>query len=164
VDGNLCARKADNSVEVHWVGKFRGMDFAPMHFALRTVTARRLMDKRGRHMYTVLATPIDEAGRAAMVAAGRRDEDRVLLAIREYPGASTAELAEKLGWAMRDGKPYKVKVQRAIDQLMRDKLVAKHRDSWTLTAQGEKEFQRLKNDEPGPEQLPEQDSTTARGF
>src|SRR3990167_3835769 len=41
IDGNLCARKSDSAVEVHWAGKFRGMDFAPMMFQLSTVPAPR---------------------------------------------------------------------------------------------------------------------------
>ena len=57
IDGNLCARKGDSSVEVHWAVKFRGMDFAPVAFRLDTVTATRLKDAKGRLMPTVLALP-----------------------------------------------------------------------------------------------------------
>jgi len=32
VDGNLTAAKTDNTTEMHWQGKFRGVEFAPMHF------------------------------------------------------------------------------------------------------------------------------------
>jgi hypothetical protein len=35
VDGNLTAAKTDNTTELHWQGKFRGVEFAPMHFMLR---------------------------------------------------------------------------------------------------------------------------------
>jgi len=38
VDGNLTAAKNDNTTELHWQGKFRGVEFAPMHFMLQTVT------------------------------------------------------------------------------------------------------------------------------
>ncbi len=143
IDGNLCARKSDFAVEVHWAGKFRGMDFAPMLFRLDTVTAARLKDRRGRNILTVVATPLDEAGRQAMTAAGRRDEDVVLRAIESQPGASSTELATALGWTMRDGRPYGVKVRRAIDKLATAGLVHKHRDAWALTAKGEKELNAL---------------------
>ena len=36
VDGNLVCRKDDSAVSLHWQGKFRGPDFAPMAFLLRT--------------------------------------------------------------------------------------------------------------------------------
>src|SRR5262249_6667315 len=47
VDGNLTARTTDGGVEVHTQGKFRGPDFAPLHFQLRTVTHERLKDLKG---------------------------------------------------------------------------------------------------------------------
>jgi hypothetical protein len=35
VDGNLTAAKNDNTTELHWQGKFRGVEFAPMHSCSR---------------------------------------------------------------------------------------------------------------------------------
>jgi AAA domain len=46
VDGNLTAAKTDNTTELHWQGKFRGVEFAPMHFLLRTVTHEDLKEPR----------------------------------------------------------------------------------------------------------------------
>ena len=48
VDGNLTAAKKDSTTELHWQGKFRGVEFAPMHFALKTKTHEDLKDSRGR--------------------------------------------------------------------------------------------------------------------
>jgi hypothetical protein len=145
IDGNLCARKSDSAVEVHWTGKFRGMDFTPMMFELKTVTATKLKDSRGRLIPTVLASPLDEAARQAMAASGRRDEDLVLRAIETNPGASSSKLAEALGWAMRDGKPYAVKVRRACERLAQAGMIMKERrgDAWVLTKDGEKELNKL---------------------
>ena len=47
VDGNLTAAKTDTTTELHWQGKFRGVEFAPMHFMLKTVNHERLKDKQG---------------------------------------------------------------------------------------------------------------------
>jgi AAA domain len=47
VDGNLSCRKDDSVVELHWQGKFRGPDFTPISFKLRTVTHERLKDTKG---------------------------------------------------------------------------------------------------------------------
>ena len=46
VDGNLTAAKTDSTTEFHTRGKFRGVEFAPMFFMIRTVTHQDLKDKR----------------------------------------------------------------------------------------------------------------------
>ena len=143
IDGNLCARKTDSAVEMHWFGKIRGMDFAPIPFRLDTVVAARLKDARGRNMPTVLATPIDDAARQILAATERSDQDRVLHAIHEHPGKSSNDIAKHLGWAMRDGKPYGVRVRRACERMAGDGLVLKHRGEWVLSPRGEKELNRL---------------------
>lgn len=143
IDGNLCARKNDSAVEVHWAGKFRGMDFAPITFRLDTVVAERLKDVRGRNIPTVLATPIDDAAKQVMAATERSDQDRVLRAIYEAPGKSYPEIAKQLGWTMAGGKPYAVKVRRAAERLAGDGLILKHRDHWVLSSRGEKELNKL---------------------
>jgi hypothetical protein len=56
VDGNLTARSNAGGVEVHWQGKFRGPDFQPMMFQLKTVTHERLKDSKGRLIPTVVAS------------------------------------------------------------------------------------------------------------
>jgi hypothetical protein len=145
VDGNLTARKKDSAVEVHWAGKFRGVDFAPIWFKLETVTAARLKDKSGRPMPTVMARPLSEADQQAMKESGMRDEDAVLRAIEGHPKASYEALAKVLNWSTRDGKPYKMKVQRAAERLAQQALIMKHRrgSHWVLTKDGEKELNRL---------------------
>lgn len=146
IDGNLCARKSDIAVEIHWCGKFRGMDFAPMIFRLDAVTAERLKDRRGRNIGTVVATPLDEAGRASIVAAGRRDEDMVLRALHKFPRASLADLAKALGWTYGKGdRPNKMKVKRAIENLIGAKLAVTHRGTWRVTPKGEQELNAIDN-------------------
>jgi hypothetical protein len=56
-DGNLTCRCTETATEVHWQGKFRGPDFAPMHFILDGVTTARLKDSRGNQVWTVNARP-----------------------------------------------------------------------------------------------------------
>jgi hypothetical protein len=131
------------------------MDFAPIMFELHTVTADRLKDGRGRSIPTVLAAPLDEAGREAVTTAGKRDEDVLLRAVEKHPGASSNELAKAVGWSMRDGKPYKVKVQRIAKRLENDGLITKHRGAWVLTAKGQKELNRLDGAQtPGTHHVP----------
>jgi AAA domain/Bifunctional DNA primase/polymerase, N-terminal/Primase C terminal 2 (PriCT-2) len=143
IDGNLCARKNDSAVELHWFGKIRGMDFAPIAFRVDTVVADSLKDARGRKMPSVLATPIDDASKQVMAATERSDQDCVLRAISDQPGESSNEIAKRLGWAMRDGKPYGVRVRRAAERMAGDGLLMKHRGEWILSARGEKELNKL---------------------
>jgi hypothetical protein len=58
LDGNLTAIAADNMVEMHWQGKFRGPDFEPMHFEISSVTAEALKDRKGRPVWTAIAKPV----------------------------------------------------------------------------------------------------------
>jgi hypothetical protein len=50
IDGNLVCQKTDGTmaVEIHWQGKFRGPDFAPIPFKLEVGTCERLKDSKGR--------------------------------------------------------------------------------------------------------------------
>jgi len=61
VDGNLTAKNSGSVVELHWQGKFRGVDFAPFSLQLKTVTHERLKDTRGRLIKTVVAQHLSEA-------------------------------------------------------------------------------------------------------
>jgi hypothetical protein len=41
-DGNFTVQKDNMTIEFHWQGKFRGPDFAPINFKLKSVTHERL--------------------------------------------------------------------------------------------------------------------------
>ncbi len=64
VDGNLTCAKADSVATVHWQGKFRGPDFAPIPFHLMTVTTPTLKDSKGRLIPTVVAKPLSDTERS----------------------------------------------------------------------------------------------------
>jgi hypothetical protein len=138
MDGNLTARKSDSAVEMHWQAKFRGPDFAPLSFHLRTVTHERLKDSKGRSLPQVVASHLSEAAEAEMAKAVRSHEDELLLMLDSHPQASTAELAELLGWRTRDNKPYKMQVHRLLKSLSaaKVKLITKERDGYMLTPKG----------------------------
>ncbi len=148
VDGNIALRRQDSLVVAVALGKFRGPEFPPLSFELQTVTHPLLKDTRGRNVPTVIARPLDDAGRQAMATEARRDEDSMLRAIEAQPSASLSDLARVVGWRMRDGKPYAVKAKRAVEKLHKDGLIHRHRDAWALTAKGEKELNRLERKHP----------------
>jgi AAA domain/Primase C terminal 2 (PriCT-2) len=149
VDGNLICRKDDSAVEMHWQGKFRGPDFAPMFFLLKTVTHERLKDTKGRLIPTVVAAALSEEGLRELSANSRNDEDRALMSIADNPRLTQRDRARELGWLMRNGEPYQMRVKRAERSLEKGKLIAKDRDGWELTDRGKKEIKRLKK-EPIP--------------
>jgi len=138
MDGNLTAVNADGVVTVHWEGKFRGPDFAPITFQLKTVTHERLKDSRGRTIPTVIAVHLSEAAQEEITAAARTDENRVLAEIVADQSKSYAQIAQALGWHLRDGSPHKMKVQRCVDQLKQAKLVTIERNKPIATTRGEK--------------------------
>ena len=139
MDGDLTGQKENSAVELHWQGKFRGPDFTPVSFQLRTVTHERLVDSKGRLMPTVIARHLSEIAQQEIAQAQRSHEDALLKVVADHPTASQAELAKLLGWQMRDGKPYKVLVGRTLEALKKAKLIViRDRDGYALTAAGEK--------------------------
>jgi hypothetical protein len=145
VDGNLTSKRDDTVIELHWFGKFRGPDFAPMTFQLRTVTHGRLKDSKGRTIPTILCEPISEERRKEMKARSNRDADMVLLSIAENTEMSQREHAIKLGWCMNNGQPYQMRVGRAEQSLVQDGAIRRRgRNGWKLTDQGRKDLDRLK--------------------
>jgi hypothetical protein len=91
MDGNLTAKKLNGAVELHWQGKFRGPDFEPLTFRLRTVTDARLKDSKGQPIPTVVASPVTQAAQEEI-------EKLALVAKPENRSASHRDLAKLLGW------------------------------------------------------------------
>ena len=144
VDGNIALQKREALVVASAQGKFRGPEFAPISFALKTVFHPTLKDARGRDIPTVVAHAISEAEGAQMTATARRHEDLVLKSVDTHPAASVRERAAGLGWRYaKSGKEDVSKVSRALKVLEAEKLVRSLRGRWELTAAGEKELNRL---------------------
>jgi hypothetical protein len=139
MDGNLTGLKEDTIVTLHWQGKFRGPDFAPITFILRTVPHERLKDSRGRLIPTVIASHLSEAGQEELAATARTNENRLLeLLTRRTERQSLADMAKELGWFLRNDTPNKMKVKRRLEELAKHKLVEKDRDDWKITDKGRK--------------------------
>jgi hypothetical protein len=145
VDGNLTAAKAGDSggVTVHWQGKFRGPDFAPLSFQLRTVTHERLKDSHGQLLPQVVASILSEDAEEAIATSARKNEDELLKVVAQNSAASYAKLANLLGWKMRSGEPYKMMVRRIADELIKANLLTKTRNRLELTPKGQKAVEAL---------------------
>jgi hypothetical protein len=139
VDGNLTAARTDSTTELHWQGKFRGPDFAPLYFMLRTVTHERLVTSTGRIMPTVVCDWISDTAKEEIAKQKLNDEDLILAAIEADPKASTASLAVKMKWTLYSGEPNKMKVSRVLKTLKGARLITETRaGKYKVTEEGKK--------------------------
>jgi hypothetical protein len=139
VDGNLTALRDDTAVTVHTQGKFRGTDFAPMSFVLKTDTYDRIRDSKGRLIPAVIAKDLSDFAQEEIVAAARGDEALTLEALKENAtGLSFAELAKALGWYTPKNEPNRSKAQRTLNRLKKARLVELDRGRHILTPKGRK--------------------------
>jgi hypothetical protein len=137
VDGNLTAAKTDSTTELHWQGKFRGVEFAPMHFMLKTVTHQDLKDSAGNLIPTVICEHISEQAKDQIAEQRVQDENRMLSIIQDNPKASLAELAVRMGWKLYSGEPHKSKADRCLKGLKKAKYVTVTRAGrFRLTPEG----------------------------
>jgi hypothetical protein len=138
-DGNLTCWKTDSTVELHWQGKFRGPDFAPMNFLIETVTHENLKDSDGRLIPTVIAEHISEQASEEIAAAAQANENKALQLIDQNPALTQVTLATAMGWKLHSGDPYKMKAKRVIDKLLKAKLIKETRTGrYKLTPEGTK--------------------------
>lgn len=138
MDGNLSCKKDNSAVELHWQIKYRGPDFAPMAFILRTVTHEKLRDSKGRLIPTVVAAHLSELAQEELASVARTHENQLLAALADNESASLADLAKAVGWLMKNGTPHKMMVKRTLDKLKKLKLVTNGIDGPHLTDAGKK--------------------------
>src|SRR5262245_57212675 len=149
IDGNTTLwRRSDGLCVLHTEGKFRGPTFDPQLFEMQTVTARGLMDHRGRKMPSVLAVQASEEVAAVRELRSEHDEEAVLQALCEQPGSSATDLAKILGWTCgkKNKQPHHLRVTRTLERLPR--LVEQVRKKWHLTPKGKKELARIDSELP----------------
>jgi hypothetical protein len=149
VDGNLVCIKDPRTmvVEVTTHGKFRGPEFAPFAFKLAAGKSEKLVDTKGRSVWTIVARSISNAEQENIEKQGHTDQDTLLRAMLDQPGRSLVELADHLCWYTQDGRPNKVKVQRMMRELAKGKLVEQRRDGhYKLSKKGEEEAEQTPED------------------
>ena len=132
VDGNLTLWNEGGIVTMHWQVKFRGPEFEPLSFELVRHDSDKIVDAKGRRMPTILARPMLQTRAMELSKETMTVEDRLLLSIQSDPALSLAQRAAELGLS------HKMKVQRAIEKLSKQKLIRKFRTNWELTKEGER--------------------------
>lgn len=148
VDGNLvCIKQASTmTVEVTTHGKFRGPDFAPFGFELVAGQSEKLVDSKGRMIWTIFAKPISAEDQEKIEENRYADQDRLLFEMLHAPGPlSLAKYAERLGWrTIVDRKPNKQRVQRLMKELEKHKLAEQLRSGkYTLTRKGVEQIEAI---------------------
>lgn len=139
VDGNLTAAKTDSTSELHWQGKYRGPEFAPMNFLIKTVTHQDLKDGKGNLIPTVICEWMSDETKDNIAKAVRMDQDAVLKFISENPTASNASIAIAMKWKLYNGGPNKMKASRCVKTLIKHKLIKETRGGqYRLDRAGEK--------------------------
>lgn len=137
VDGNLTLwADAEKTTTLHHQGKFRGPEFEPLSFRLRTVTSVTVVDSNGALMPSVVAEPISDAEADASEARQAIDSRSILRAIAAHKDASVSRLAEACGFVGAGG-PQKSKTFRILQDLVDDRLVERVLKKYRLTAKGE---------------------------
>jgi DNA-binding MarR family transcriptional regulator len=142
-DGNLTCRRTETVTEVHHQGKFRGPDFAPMHFTLEGATTARLKDSRGTLIYSVFAKPASEQDQEEISKAIDADLAAIMAALRDEPGLSLTEIARRLCWRNRQNLPDKSKVQRRVRKLEKNKWAERDGDRLELSEKGKRQLLKM---------------------
>jgi hypothetical protein len=151
VDGNLvCIKDATTMVvEISTHGKFRGPEFTPFSFSLVAGTSEKLVDTKGRKIWTIFARPITSEQQEAIQHQGRTNQDEVLRAMLDKPEMSLLDLAEHLAWRTMNGEPNKFRVHRVMKDLNKLKLVEQQRGGgghYVLTNKGKDEAKKTPPD------------------
>jgi hypothetical protein len=133
VDGNLSLwRKPDTgNVHLHWQGKLRGLEFKPQPFRFEIAGSPDILDAKGRQVQLPVIRPIAEADDDARQQTEADLSTALLRAMKDSPEAKQADWAAAIG---RD----KANVNRRLNKLKGEKLVADVLGKWTLTPKGEK--------------------------
>jgi hypothetical protein len=156
VDGNLVGIKDGGSmvVEINTHGKFRGPDFKPFSFKLVAGQSDKLVDSKGRNIWTIIAEPISDVEQEQLEQAGERNQNELLRCMLDYPGLSVRELAEKLHWLTTNDEPNKNWVNRVLKDLTKQKLTAQKA--------GNKQYELTDKGKKAAEELPENKYTVYR--
>jgi DNA-binding MarR family transcriptional regulator len=81
-------------------------------------------------------TPASEQDQQEISKALKSDDTAIMVAIRDEPGISLADIARRMGWHNKQMLPDRSKAQRRIRVLEKKKLVERDDDVLELTDKG----------------------------
>jgi hypothetical protein len=131
VDGNLSLSKVNGGlVRLHWHGKLRGLEFAPLPFRIETACSPDVLDVKGREVALPVMLPSTEHSAEDREKAEHDVSRKLLRAMIERPDAGQRAWAAEIG-----AKSYPT-VNRRLHALKREKLVKETLGRWALTPEG----------------------------
>jgi len=144
IDGNLTLwREGRGSiVELHWLGKFRGMDFPPKFFQLESHETS-LLDAKGRRLKlpVVRAKTGDQATERALIE--RREaisgDAAIIAAILAQPGGSLTD------WGLATDTK-KSTLRARLVRMAGDGLVRQEGAAWTVRPKGRRLLEEARSD------------------
>jgi hypothetical protein len=118
VDGNLTLSKVDGGlVRLHWHGKLRGLEFAPLPFRIETACSPDVLDVKGREVALPVMLPSTEHSAEDREKAEHDVSRKLLRAMIERPDAG------QRAWAAEIGAKSHSTVNKRLHALKREKLV-----------------------------------------
>ena len=146
VGGNLSQWRTGEIVTLHWTGKFRGRDFEPIKFKLKSTSHPSLVDSQGQKIDTVILERVDESAAIKLHKEDFNLENKILLSIKRYPEQTIADRCYDCGLKNDKNAPQKSTMHRKLADLAKDGFIKKVRNRWELTPKGKSEVERLEND------------------
>ena len=141
IDGNLTLwRRSEGPggvVELHWQGKLRGPEFAPIPFRFEITSSPEVVDAKGREVSlpTMLPVVVNEADIEAREQADTDVSVALLKAMQTTPKATQRQWADAISCPVST-------VGRRLHKLKDEKLVGVAVGKWSLTPKGEKELEK----------------------
>lgn len=139
IDCNLTLWKEGEIMELNH-NKLRGPPFQPTQFKLTTCVLTGVHDSKGREVSTVVSEHINEAAADLATQQHFSDAGSVLRAIHTLSKPSVSGIAAFCQWSLKDGRPYKSKVQRILKILTNEKFIITKLGSLQLTEKGKREI------------------------
>ncbi len=133
LDGNLTVWSDGVTVELHWLGKIRGVAFDPIGFEPILVQPDGMVTAQGKQMTCTLLKPMGSQRQAELKSEGDRHDEEALRAFK-FNGQITMEQLGRL-LSIDRNKAYRIKRRLIADKLLK---VTVPKKGWVkLTAAGE---------------------------
>jgi AAA domain-containing protein len=131
VDGNLSLSKVDGGlVRLHWHGKLRGLEFAPLPFRIETACSPDVLDVKGREVALPVMLPSTDQSAEDREKAEHDVSRKLLRVMIDRPDAG------QRAWAAEIGAKSHSTVNRRLHALKREKLVKETLGRWAVTPEG----------------------------
>lgn len=132
VDGNLTLwKRTEGTVSLHWQGKLRGLEFAPLPFRFEITGSPDILDAKGRQVQLPTLRPSTEQFAEEKQLSDAETNRALLMAIIADPAGT------QQSWSTAIGRS-KSSVNVRLQKLKGEKLVESTLGKWGVTQKGRK--------------------------